>query len=115
MSWPERRARRHTRQAVHVRQPHVEHDQVGAVAFHRRQAVRSGRRHLDVVAGLPQLELEHTCDRGIVLDDEHALRGGVHAPTIAVPAAPLRILTERPGERLRDGLSVRRGRCPRRT
>ena len=70
-------------EAVHVRQAHVEHDQVGAVALDRRQAVRSGRRHLDVVAGLRQLELEHARDRGVVLDDEHALPGGVHAPTIA--------------------------------
>src|SRR6185437_7374324 len=88
-------------EAVHVGQPHVEDDQVGAVALHGGEAVRAGRRDLDPIARLAQLQLEDARNRGIVLDDEHALRGGVHAPTIAVATAPLRILTERPGERLR--------------
>ena len=87
-------------QAVHVGQAHVEHHQVGPLALNRREPLRSCHRDLDTVPGLTQFELEHTRDCGIVLDDQHSLRGSGHATTIAPRPRPLRILTEAPPRRL---------------
>ena len=84
---------------VHVGQAHVEHHQVRLLALHRREALGAGRRDLDPVPRLAELELEHAGDRGVVLDDQDTLGRGGHAPTIAALRRPLRILTK-PAARL---------------
>ena len=61
------------REAVEVGQADVEHDDGGLVALDGREPGRAGRRELDVVAGVRQLDLEHAGDRRVVLDHQHAL------------------------------------------
>jgi hypothetical protein len=69
--------------AVHVRQHHVEHDEVGLELRDGRERLASGARLLDVVALVAERRRDGVDDRRLVVDDEdpllRCLRVRVHA------------------------------------
>ena len=70
-------------EALHVRQHHVEHDQLRLERGHRRERVRAGPGRLDGEALEAQGHGDDVDDVGLVVDDEDAVRlcGGLaHCP-----------------------------------
>jgi hypothetical protein len=61
---------------VELRQHHVEDDKVVRLAPKAREPVPPVRRRLDRQAGLPQPERGDLPNRGVVLDEDHALAHG---------------------------------------
>jgi hypothetical protein len=72
----------------------VEHsNRIVALAVTRGRRTR-GSMAAQVFPLVVVFELEHARDGGVVLDDQHSLRGSGHGTTIAAALHPLRILTE---------------------
>src|SRR4051794_8304038 len=65
--------------AVDVREHQVEDDQRGRLRRHLRERLAAGRRRLDGVAGVLQVERDEGRDRALVLDDQDGRDGGRHA------------------------------------
>jgi hypothetical protein len=56
---------------IHLGQHDVEHDQVVRAALRAGQAAQAVMSHLDTVANIVESALDHTCDAGVVFDQQN--------------------------------------------
>jgi hypothetical protein len=68
---------------VRVRKPEVEHDQCGLHFVEKSARSRAGRRVLDDVARVAQVQRDQLRDRRVVLDDDDP-RGSAHHVSVAI-------------------------------